>query len=217
MRWTNDCFNKRLGNAIFTKAMRVTCHCTQAVTRRLVRNSCHSSKAIYLVGCWCRIGSSFSIRRFVWRRVASSVGQVPYALPLSRQHMPRNFHYKRKWREMDRLATRIYCKVAVFEREHALGHEKKERRSSSWFVQTKEMSDAKRYMLAISQHVYRIHTSMIDILSCSFVWPYIERFTFSLWWEIHTGIVKWRNDLLKWLVICINPIAVEIISRMIYE
>lgn len=91
------------------------------------------------------IGSSFSIRRFAWRHVASSVDQVPYALLLSRQHMPRNFHYKRKWREMDRLATRIYCKVAAFEREHALGHEKKERRSSSWFVQTKETSDAKRY------------------------------------------------------------------------
>lgn len=46
---------------------------------------------------------------------------------------------------MDRLATRIYCKVAAFEREHALGHEKKERRSFGWFVQTKETSGAKRY------------------------------------------------------------------------
>ncbi|KYM99899.1 hypothetical protein ALC62_09520 [Cyphomyrmex costatus] len=39
---------------------------------------------------------------------ASNAGQVPYAL------------------EMDRLATRIYCGVAAFEREHALSCEKKE-------------------------------------------------------------------------------------------
>lgn len=52
LRWTSD-FTERLGSAIFTEAMRVTCHCVRAVTRRLVRNSCHSSKAIYLVGYWC--------------------------------------------------------------------------------------------------------------------------------------------------------------------
>lgn len=33
-RSANDCFTKRLGNAIFTESMRVTCHRVRAVTRR---------------------------------------------------------------------------------------------------------------------------------------------------------------------------------------
>lgn len=46
--------------------MRVTCHRVRAVTRRLARNGCHSSKAIYFVAsvAGCRIGSSFSAWHF---------------------------------------------------------------------------------------------------------------------------------------------------------
>lgn len=50
-------------------------------------------------------------------------------------------------------------------------------------------------MLTISSHVCRIHSSMVDILSCSFVQRYIERFTFSLWWDMYR-----RCKMKKWFV-----------------
>ncbi|EGI68748.1 hypothetical protein G5I_02527 [Acromyrmex echinatior] len=62
----------------------------------------------------------------------SSDGQVPYGLPYTIQviHAAHAFCeifiINGNEREMDRLATRIYCGVAAFEREHALNCEKKE-------------------------------------------------------------------------------------------
>lgn len=66
-------------------------------------------------------------RRFarLQRRLSSST-LYHYPGNTCRARVLCNFHYKRKRSEMDRLATRIYCGVAAFEREHALGCEKKE-------------------------------------------------------------------------------------------
>jgi len=80
-----------------------------------------------------RIGSSFSASPRPRARPLAIV--EPPVLTLSAGGNARrarcvsrcNFHYKRKRhaREMDRPATRIYCGVAAFEREHALGHGKR--------------------------------------------------------------------------------------------
>ncbi|KYQ60088.1 hypothetical protein ALC60_00912 [Trachymyrmex zeteki] len=85
--------------------MRVTCHRARAVTRRHPRGIA-ATQAKRFTSSVAGVASAPHFPPDV--SPASSNGQVPYGL------------------EMDRLATRIYCGVAAFEREHALNCEKKE-------------------------------------------------------------------------------------------
>ncbi|KYM83870.1 hypothetical protein ALC53_05730 [Atta colombica] len=85
--------------------MRVTCHRARAVTRRHPRGMAATQAKRFTLSV-AGVASAPHFPPDV--SPISSDGQVPYGL------------------EMDRLATRIYCGVAAFEREHALNCEKKE-------------------------------------------------------------------------------------------
>lgn len=183
-RPASDCLTKRLGNAIFTRSQCVSPVIgARAVTRRhSARKGCHSSKAIYFVGGWCVASGPHFLSGV---SSARSVGQVPYALPLippldntRRARVLCNFHYKRKRSEMDRLATRIYCGVAAFEREHALGCEEKECGIPVGLYKQRKRR-AQSDMLATS-HIRRVSSDgrHIELLLCTgFVYREIDKFS----------------------------------------
>lgn len=80
---------------------------------------------------------------------------------------------------MDRLAARIYCGVAAFEREHAHGHEKKEDYATGFrLVCTNKGSVARKAICLVRRmHVASFDGRHIELLLCTAL-P-IERLEFS--------------------------------------
>jgi len=131
------------------------------------RNSCHSSKAIYFVGGWCRIGSSFSVRRFA--RLQRQLSSIRFTT-IQVTHVARAFcaifiinGNEVKWIVWRHVFIAEWLPLSGSTRSAA---RKRRMRGSGWFVQTKETSGVKRYARYVA---YMSYSSMVDILSYFFV------------------------------------------------